>query len=83
MSMDRLLRLPEVKAATGHGKSKIYELVNDGELAPPVPTGPNSVAWLESEVSAYIARRVAERDTRPRRGLPASLKRDNRRTGDA
>jgi prophage regulatory protein len=54
MSIDTILRLPQVKARTGLSRSTIYALVKQGKLAPPVPLGARAVGWLESDVSSYI-----------------------------
>jgi prophage regulatory protein len=59
----RLLKIAEVKDRTGiKSDSKVYDEVAKGRLDPPVPLGPNSVAWVETEVDEYIRARIAERD---------------------
>lgn len=58
----RLLRLTEVKARTGQSETGIRRLMAAGEFPKPVHIGPRSVAWPESEVAAWIAHRIAERD---------------------
>jgi prophage regulatory protein len=54
MSIDYILRLPQVKARTGLSRSTIYALVKEGKLARPVPLGARAVGWLESDVTRYI-----------------------------
>ena len=58
----RLLRLPEVVARTGLGKSSIYKRIAAGTFPAPVPLTATARAWCESEVMAWVAERVAERD---------------------
>jgi prophage regulatory protein len=41
----------------------ILRLEKEGKFPRRVQVGPNRVAWLESEVEAWVAARVAERDT--------------------
>jgi len=64
-SSDRLLPLAEVIRRTSKSRSAIY-----AEMRTTPPTFPrpikdgNSSRWLESEVSAWVAARIAERDSR-------------------
>jgi prophage regulatory protein len=57
----RLLRLPAVEAATGLRRSSIYDLIRARQFPAPVKLSRLS-AWPESEVSAWIADRIRERD---------------------
>lgn len=58
--MERLLRLPEVKATTGIASTTgIYDRINEGLFPKQVRCGTRSVAWVQSEVQAYLAYRVA------------------------
>jgi len=59
---ERLLRLPEVSQTVGFSRSHLWRLVKQGKFPQPIPLGPNSRGWLESEVQAFIAARVAERN---------------------
>lgn len=54
-----LLRLPEVQARIGLGKSMIYALMARGEFPACVKIGPRVTAWLESDVDAWVLARVA------------------------
>ena len=60
----RLLRLPEVIARCGLGKTAIYARIRakPRTFPAPVPLGGGCVAWVEAEVEAWIAARVTERD---------------------
>ncbi|EPQ7392195.1 TPA: AlpA family transcriptional regulator [Salmonella enterica subsp. enterica serovar Kiambu] len=50
----RLLRLPEVLHKTGYGRAWIYRLIREGRFPQPVKTGSRSIAFIESEVDAWI-----------------------------
>ena len=58
----RLLRLPEVIDRTGLSSSGIYAMAANGAFPKPVKLSARSSAWVESEVSDWLATRVAERD---------------------
>ena len=57
---DRFIRLPELINKISIGRSSIYNKMNSKSkhYDPTFPTtkalGPNSVAWLESEVEAWM-----------------------------
>lgn len=61
----RILRLDQVIEATGLGKTKIYELQAAGAFPMRVQITANAVGWVEEEVQAWLARRVAARSDRP------------------
>lgn len=56
----RLIRRPQVETKTGLTRSGIYDLVKRQLFPAPVSLGGRSVAWIESEVDAWIAARIAE-----------------------
>lgn len=56
-----LMRLPQVEHATGLRRSTLYDLIRAGQFPQPAKLGRLS-AWPESEVSAWVAARIAERD---------------------
>jgi prophage regulatory protein len=58
----RLIRLPEVLRSAGLSRSEWYRLISLQRAPPPVPLGDRSRAWVESEVQAWIAERIAARD---------------------
>lgn len=60
--MLRLLRLPEVLATVGLGRSAWYALVAAGHAPQPVHLG-KAVAWVSSEIAAFVQERIAERST--------------------
>lgn len=55
----RMLRIAQVLALTGLGKTKIYELQNQGDFPMRVQLTPKRVAWVEAEVQAWLAARIA------------------------
>ncbi len=65
-----LLRRRQVEARTGLTRSTIYEAMAHDRFPKQVRLGSRSVAWLASEVDAWIAARVAE--SRPERSSPRS-----------
>jgi prophage regulatory protein len=58
----RILRLREVKARTGRCTSSIYADMRAGTFPRPIPLGPQTRGWLETEINDWIMARVAERD---------------------
>lgn len=57
----RLLRVREVIATTGLPRSTLYSLIGEGRFPRPVRISDRGRAWLETEVTDWIAERVAER----------------------
>ena len=57
-----LLRLPEVRARTGLSRTAIYDGVAMGYFPHPVKIGRRASAWIEAEIEAWIADRIASRD---------------------
>jgi prophage regulatory protein len=70
----RLLRFPDLSDRVGLRHSAIYDAIRKGTFPKPVSLGRKAVAWLESEVDAWINARIAERDAatppKRRRGRP-------------
>lgn len=62
MSGQKLLRRQTVEERTGTSRSFIYQGMQDGTFPLSIRIGPNSVAWLESEIDDWIETRI--RDTR-------------------
>lgn len=67
---ETLIRRTDVEKITGLSRAAIYQRVNpnhpcfDASFPKPVRTGGNSVRWVESEVQAWIAARIAARDAK-------------------
>lgn len=56
---NRVLRLPEVQARVGLGRSYIYKLISQGDFPQPIKLGPRASGWLESEIDSWIEQRIA------------------------
>lgn len=54
----RLIRMKEVMDRTGLAKSTIYDWMKQGVFPQPVPLGGITVAWLESDIDAWIEERL-------------------------
>jgi len=55
---EALIRLKRVQEKTGKKRSAIYDSVRAGTFPKPVEIGPRQVAWVESEVDAWISARI-------------------------
>jgi len=60
-SPQRLLRLPEVIRQTGLARSTIYDAIRAQNFPASVPLGGRNVAWVSTEVSQWVADRIAAR----------------------
>lgn len=57
----RILRLPHVKAASGLGRTKIYDLMKEGRFPKARRiAGAHAVGWDSLEVEAWVAAQLAE-----------------------
>ncbi|MBI6911637.1 helix-turn-helix transcriptional regulator, partial [Pseudomonas palleroniana] len=52
------IRLPAVKALTGLGTTKIYDMIKKGTFPHQIPLGGRAVAWIKSEVLAWNQQKV-------------------------
>lgn len=59
-----LLKLRAVCAATALSKTAVYKLQRLGKFPQAVRIGERAVAWPEPEVAAWVAARIAARDSR-------------------
>ncbi|RVT53962.1 helix-turn-helix transcriptional regulator [Rubrivivax albus] len=59
-----LLTLAQVERHTGLKKTKLYDLIVEGSFPRQVRIG-SAARWVESEVSAWINARIADRDATP------------------
>lgn len=57
----RFIRVREAIKKTGLSKSSIYDLMAQGKFPHTVRLGGRSVAFIEAEVDAWMAERVAAR----------------------
>lgn len=65
VSRDRLLRLPEVEAATGLKKSTVYLLMSRGTFPRCVQLTVRCVAWPESHVLQWVQDRITQSEQQP------------------
>lgn len=56
---DRLIRLPDVEAATGCKKSTLYMLLRQGKFPKPIRLSARMVAWSETAVLQWVQDRIA------------------------
>lgn len=56
----RFLRLPQVKELVPLPTSAIYAAIQDGTFPQQIKLGARAVAWLESDILAWIDERIAE-----------------------
>jgi len=60
--LERFLRRHEVERVTGLGRSTIYDKMSCGQFPKPVPLSGGAVGWIESEIIAWQAARIALRE---------------------
>ncbi len=54
----RFLRLPDVKHASGYGRTAIYQKIKAGEFPKPYALGARAVGWLADDIDAWIESRI-------------------------
>jgi prophage regulatory protein len=60
---DNVLRWPEVAKIIPISRSHAHALAAQGKFPKPIKLGPRASGWLESEINAWLAERIA--DSRP------------------
>ncbi|WP_445004818.1 helix-turn-helix transcriptional regulator [Halomonas mongoliensis] len=65
MSM-KLIRIKDVMDRTGLGRSTVYKYMNLGLFPKSVNLTTRAVAWVESEVEAWIQKGIERRDSESR-----------------
>ncbi|MCZ3383852.1 AlpA family transcriptional regulator [Kosakonia sp. SOY2] len=58
---ERFIRLPEVMHLCGLSRSTIYDLISRDAFPQQISLGGKNVAWVQSEVIAWMADRIAAR----------------------
>jgi len=58
--LEKHLRLPAVIDATGLSRSTIYDMMKAGTFPRPVNLSSRAVAWPESMVAAWLAKRIPQ-----------------------
>jgi len=59
---ERFIRLPEVMHLCGLSRSTIYALISREAFPRQISLGGKNVAWAHSEIAAWMAARIAERN---------------------
>jgi prophage regulatory protein len=59
LTISALLRMDQVRKRTGLSRSTIYERIKLGRFPQPIRLGARSVAWIESEITAWLWEQVA------------------------
>jgi prophage regulatory protein len=73
---ETILRLRQVEARTGLGKSQIYRGIREKTFPKAIPIGKRAVGWILSDIEAWIARMIeAGRLASPRGAAVKRLKR--------
>lgn len=63
----RFIRMQDVKKMIGVSRSTVYDWINpksprfDNSFPKPVRLGINSIAWVDSELEDWLAKRIAAR----------------------
>ena len=55
---ERLIRRKEVESITGLSRSSIYAMISSGEFPKPIKIGIQAVAWPESDIQEWVAKRI-------------------------
>ena len=62
--MQQFLKIRDVMAATGLGRSSIYAFVRSKDFPAPIKIGPRASAWASDEIAIWMEQRKAQRDAR-------------------
>lgn len=54
----KILKLPDVIAATALSRSSIYDFIKRGKFPAPVPLSERAVGWLASEIEGWLEQRA-------------------------
>lgn len=59
-TVDRYIRLPEVKHLTGLSRAQIYSLISQNRFPKQIKLGYRASAWIESQVRAWMKERAEQ-----------------------
>lgn len=62
----RIIRLKDVMATTGLGRSSIYKYAQEDSFPKPVSLGGRSSGWIQDEVEEWVIEKIAQRDEKLR-----------------
>ena len=68
---ERFLRLHEVNKKIGANGKTLYGWIKEGRFPASIPLTGRSVVWLNSEIEAWMATRIALRNTHTKNHTPA------------
>ena len=60
--VQNIIRLADLEKATGLSKGTTYRLIRKGKFPKPINLGTRAVGWIEDDIAAWQAARIAERD---------------------
>lgn len=63
--MEKILRLPEVKAATGKSRSSIYQGMDAGSFPRSVALGARAIGWRASDIESWLQSLRGKNETAP------------------
>ena len=72
----KILRIKQIKAQTGLPNSPVYYHISEGLVPRPIKLGERMSGWLESEVNAIMAARIAGKSETEIKTLVQSLEND-------
>jgi prophage regulatory protein len=61
-AQERFIRLPEVLHLCGLSRSTVYDLISRNAFPAQISLGGKNVAWLHSEITGWMADRIADRN---------------------
>jgi len=64
-SLEKFIMLPQVREIVPYSASHLWRLERAGQFPKRVRLGGNRVAWLQSEVSAWVESKLASRSDSP------------------
>jgi prophage regulatory protein len=69
-SLEKFIMLPQVREIVPYSASHLWRLERAGQFPQRVRLGGNRVAWLQSEVSAWVESKLASRSDSPLQNKP-------------
>lgn len=67
-SLEKFIMLPQVREIVPYSASHLWRLERAGQFPKRVRLGGNRVAWLQSEVSAWVESKLASRSDSTQHG---------------
>ena len=56
--VNKVLRLPAVKAYTGLSRSTIYQRISEGSFPRAIQLGGRAVGWIEADIQEWLERQI-------------------------